>query len=193
MNYLMHIHTAGDDAESLVGNMMGDFVKGRLDSTYPPAVREGICLHREVDSFAANNPFFLRSKRRIDDSFGHFKGVLVDIFYDHFLAANWGRYSPEPFEDFVEKAYRVLSEYRELMPDSLKRLLPRMFSSNWLLSYRRTDGIDSVLKRMSLRISRPNRVGDGLSQLELNYIQLQEDFFRFMADLEQYLRARRSR
>lgn len=182
MNYLVHLFLAGDE-ESLVGNMMGDFVKGRLDDRYPPGVRRGLEMHRKIDSFAAGNVFFLRSKHRIDDSYRHYRGILVDVFYDHFLARNWGDYSPVPFPDFVRNAYRVLDDYREIMPARLREVLPRMFSSNWLLSYREIDGVDSILRRMSGRVSRPNPLANGGSELSAWYDRLHGDFRGFMPEL----------
>ncbi len=187
MNYLIHIFLAGDDSESLVGNMMGDFVKGRLDERYPPGVRRGIEMHRKIDSFAAGNPFFIRSKRRIHDSYGHYKGILVDIFYDHFLARNWEEYSPVPFPEFIRNAYRILSDYEETMPERLREILPRMFSANWLLSYRDMEGVASVLQRMSARIGRANPLGKGIDELAGNYPLLLADFRCFMPDLTKYV------
>lgn len=182
MNYLVHLFLAGDE-ESLVGNMMGDFVKGRLDDRYPPGVRRGLEMHRKIDSFAAGNVFFLRSKHRIDDSYRHYRGILVDVFYDHFLARNWGDYSPVQFPDFILNAYRVLDDYREIMPARLRDVLPRMFSSNWLLSYREIDGVDSILRRMSGRVSRPNPLANGGSELSAWYDRLHGDFRGFMPEL----------
>jgi acyl carrier protein phosphodiesterase len=189
MNYLMHLYLAGDDPESLVGNMMGDFVKGRLDDRYPPGVRQGIELHRRIDSFAAGNLFFLRSKRRLDPSFGLYRAVLVDLFYDHFLARRWEEFSPVPFEEFIGNAYRVLADHESLMPERLRQLLPRMFSTNLLLTYREPEGIAAVLDRMSQRISRSNPLDEGIRELSLRYDPLWEDFRHFLPELAEHVTA----
>lgn len=183
----MHLFLAGNNRESLVGNMMGDFVKGRLDELYPPGIRSGIALHRKIDSFAAGNRFFVRSKRRIDDSYGHYKGILIDVFYDHFLAKNWGEYSPVSFPDFVWHVYRILADYEALLPERLRQALPRMFSDNRLLSYRDMEGVASILRRMSGRIARPNPLVRGISELSGNYGLLNEDFRRFMPEMMEYV------
>lgn len=52
MNYLAHLYLAPDDDESLLGNLMGDFVKGPLDGRFSPGIAAGIRLHRHIDSFA---------------------------------------------------------------------------------------------------------------------------------------------
>jgi acyl carrier protein phosphodiesterase len=167
--------------------MMGDFVKGRLDDRYPPGIRQGIELHRRIDSFAAGNRFFLRSKRSLDPSFGLYRAVLVDLFYDHFLACCWQEFSPVPFEEFIRNAYRVLAEHEALMPEPLRNLLPRMFSANWLFSYREPEGIASVLQRMSRRISRPNPLGEGIRELSQRSGPLQEDFRLFLPEIAEHV------
>jgi acyl carrier protein phosphodiesterase len=186
MNYLMHLYFSADDPESLVGNMMGDFVKGRLDDRFPPGVRDGIMLHRGIDSFAAANLHFLTSKRRIDPLFRHYRAVLVDIFYDHFLARRWDEYSSQSFESFIGHARRVLTDHGELLPERLRELLPRMFSADWLLSYRDPGGIGLALTRMSARIARPNPLAEGIGELLDKGDLLLADFRSFMEDLRRY-------
>jgi acyl carrier protein phosphodiesterase len=187
MNYLTHLYLAGDDPEYLVGNMMGDFVKGRLDDRYPPGIRQGIELHRRIDSFAAGNRFFLQSKRRLDPFFGLYRAVLVDLFYDHFLARRWEQFSPVPFEEFIGNAYRVLADHESLMPERLRKMLPRMFSTNWLLTYREPEGIAAALERMSRRICRPNPLGEGIRELSLRYDPLWEDFRLFLPEIAEHV------
>jgi acyl carrier protein phosphodiesterase len=188
MNYLMHLYLSGDNPETLVGNMMGDFVKGRLDERYPPGIRRGIELHRRIDSFAAGNPFFIRSKRRIDPSFRHYRGVLVDVFYDHFLARHWDEYRIKPYRDYISESFALLVAYEKVLPARLCSLLPRIFSADWLLSYPHTEGVASVLERMSKRVNRPNPLAEGIGELSLRYGQLLGDFRQFLPGISEYVR-----
>lgn len=186
MNFLAHLHLSGNDREILVGNLMGDFVKGRLAGRFPPGIARGIELHRRIDSFANRNEMFRASKRRIDGSFGHYRGVLVDLFYDHFLAAEWNNYSTVPYLQFIESAYRTLGDHEAVLPERLLRVLPAMFS-DWLPSYREIAGIEGVLQRISVRIARPNPLSSGIGELGRNYDLLREDFHRFYPELNGYV------
>ena len=182
MNFLTHLFLSSGAPELLVGNLMGDFVKGRLDGRFPPGIEQGILLHREIDSFAGQNWHFIRSKRRLDQSFGHYRGVLVDLFYDHFLAANWKDYADVPFSVFISDAWRILCEHKEFLPDKLQRIMPLMFK-DWLPSYGDIGGIAAVLPRISLRLKRANRLGEGAEALSGNYRGLYEDFRKFLPEL----------
>jgi len=183
LNFLTHLFLSGGATELLVGNLMGDFVKGRLDGRFPPGIAQGILLHREIDSFSVQNQYFLRSKRRLDQSFGHYRGVLVDLFYDHFLAANWKDYSDVPYSVLLSDAWRVLREHKEFLPDKLQHIMPFMFR-DWLPSYGTVDGISATLRRMSrFRLKRPNRLGEGAKVLNRHYGGLYEDFRKFFPEL----------
>jgi len=183
VNFLTHLFLSSGAPELLVGNLMGDFVKGRLDGRFPAGIEQGILLHREIDSFAGQNCHFLRSKRRLDQSFGLYRGVLVDLFYDHFLAAHWENYADVPFSVFISDAYRVLCEHKEFLPDKLQRIMPFMFR-DWLPSYCAIGGIAAVLHRIScFRLKRANRLGDGAEALSRHYGGLYDDFRKFLPEL----------
>jgi acyl carrier protein phosphodiesterase len=185
VNFLAHLALSGEEPEILVGNLMGDFVKGRLEGRFPPGIRQGIELHRKIDSFAGQNEFFIRSKQRIDARFGLYRGVLVDLYYDHFLALNWQDYGRLPLQQFIDNASAILEEHREMLPERLQLRLAELFS-DWLPSYLELDGIDRVLKRMSARLKRANPLGDGVGELKRNYGALEEDFRRFFPQLRAY-------
>jgi acyl carrier protein phosphodiesterase len=187
MNFLVHLFLSGNDNDLLVGNLLGDFVKGRLEGRYPGPIERGIELHRRVDSFCAGNRYFLMSKRRIDPSFGHYRGVLVDLFYDHFLARNWAEHSEIPFPRFICETRRVMEDYRNYLPERLRALIPFIFS-DLLPSYLEIEGISRALARMSKRIKRDNRLGEGGEELKSHYLALHGDFTIFFPELRQFAR-----
>ncbi|MDD2337695.1 MAG: ACP phosphodiesterase [Geobacteraceae bacterium] len=182
----MHLFLSGSNPEILVGNLMGDFVKGRLDDRFHPGIRRGIEIHRRIDSFAAGNEFFLRSKHCIDPCFGHFRAVLVDIFYDHFLARYWEDFSPVSLEEFIRISYQTLSRYEAQLPPRLLELLPRMFSRHWLVAYREPAGIETALRRMSERLSRTNPLSEGFVELSKKRDLLLRDFRVFLPEICAY-------
>lgn len=170
-----------------MGNMMGDFVKGRLEGRFTPGVRRGVELHRKIDSFAAQSELFRRSKRRIGPSFGHYRGVLVDLYYDHFLAAEWDAYAAEPLSRFIHRCDGILREHEDILPEQMQKALPLIFGE-WMPVYGEVEGIEQVLRRMSQRIGHPNPLGEGAVELRARYGELRLDFQGFMAEVTEYAR-----
>jgi acyl carrier protein phosphodiesterase len=179
MNFLFHLYLSGDDPDLLVGNLMGDFVKGRLSGRFPPGIEQGVALHRRIDSGANRSPAFVRSRGRLDPSIGLYRGVLVDLFYDHFLIVAWQAYHPEPLEQFLDRAYRLARDREAFLPERLRQILGTIFT-DLIPSYREATGIVRALERMSGRIARPNPLAWGGRELELHYAGLRDDFEQFL-------------
>lgn len=179
VNYLFHLYLSPDTPAELVGSILGDFVKGRLDTTYAPDVTRGIVLHRRVDSFAYDHPAVRRSRLRIDDSYGHCRGVLVDVYYDHFLARTWDSHHPVPLPVFARHVYAALQSNLQGLPPSMQQMATRMIAHDWLTSYRDEAVVARVLERLSLRLRRPNPLASGAGELRRNYAGLEEDFEEF--------------
>ncbi|MBI2354954.1 MAG: DUF479 domain-containing protein [Deltaproteobacteria bacterium] len=186
MNFLLHLHLSGDDPEILTGNLMGDFVKGRVGDEYPTRLRSGIVLHRRIDSFAQNHPLFRASRERIEPHYGLWRGVLVDLFYDHFLATGWEEWSPEPFDLYLERAREMVETNRRWLPERMQGLLPVIFG-DLIPSYREVEGIGRALERMSRRVRRPSPLAGGERELLRCYAGLGEDFRDFMPEARAFV------
>lgn len=186
MNFLAHLYLSDNTPYSLLGNMLGDFVNGDFREKYNEEICRGIVLHRKVDIFTDSHEIFQRSKQRISNEYRLLKGIMIDIFYDHFLAKHWEDYSGVPLKEYCDQVYAVFNEYQSIVPPRLQRMLPIMISGNWLLSYRRLEGIEWVLKGMSGRLSRQNKMAEGIGELRNHYEELEEDFREFFPQLIEY-------
>jgi acyl carrier protein phosphodiesterase len=188
LNYLAHLYLSDDDPESLVGSLMGDFVKGRVDPDLLPEIRWGVLLHRRVDSFTDAHAVFRRSKRRIRPEFRRFAGILVDLYYDHFLARQWTRYSAIPLEDFARSVYRILQERQHSFPATMQRSMSYMVTNELLQSYTELQGIERALHGIEGRLKRPSRLREAIVDLEQNHQALAGDFDTFFPDLIRFVR-----
>lgn len=181
MNFLVHLYLSDPSDDCRLGNLMGDYLKGRLGHDYPPEVRRGIWQHRRIDALAHSCLPCRQSRARIDARFGHFRGILVDIFYDHLLATAWPRFSPQPLEAFADQICALLNRNLHRLPPGLQQIAPRMIRDNWLLGYRDPATIGLVLERVSRRFTRPTPLAEGLPELLRERQGL-------MADCEAFLR-----
>ena len=151
MNYLAHIYLSGENDQVKIGNFIADGIKGTKYKSYSREIQIGILLHRKIDWFSDNNNILRTSKRRLDDRYGHYKGVVIDIFYDHFLAKNWTNYSGIPLTIYTQSFYRLLQNNKEILPERIKYLMKYMIKDDWLTNYGNLRGIESVLIGMDRR------------------------------------------
>lgn len=180
MNYLVHLYLVGNDQELQLGSMMGDFVKGVVPEQFPEKIRQGLQHHRKLDTFAHSSPHCRTSRQRLDGRFGHVRSVMVDIFYDHFLAIHWSDYHTLSLEDFAARFYQTLQTHAQWLPEELARIAPRMSDRNWLVAYRQKEVVERALQHLATRLSRPTPLGEGLAELECHEEGLYQDFAGFM-------------
>src|SRR5215216_5596818 len=152
MNFLAHVYLSGENTKLMVGNFIADFVKGRNAlEKFSPEIAKGIDLHRAIDEFTDTHPVVAQSKNRLRPKYRHYSGVIVDVFYDHFLARNWNTYHTEPLSDFAARTYRTIESFGPILPAGVKYMLPYMIKGNWLVNYGQTEGIHRALSGMARR------------------------------------------
>jgi acyl carrier protein phosphodiesterase len=183
MNFLAHAALAGPDKADRLGAMLGDFVKGLLPAGLPPSVAAGVELHRRIDSFADTHPAFRRSRARVSPGRRRVAGIMIDLFYDHFLARHWAGYFSQPLEEFTAETYAIMADHPELLPPRLAQLLPYMQAGDWLASYSALDSVASALDRIGQgRLPAPNPLPGSAAELEAGYQGFEQDFLSFFPD-----------
>jgi len=187
MNFLGHLYLSGENDEIRIGNFIADAVKGRSYMDYNNGIQKGIILHRSIDKFTDTHAVFIQSKQKINAQFSYFSGIVIDIFYDHFLSHNWINYSKIPLDLFTQSAYNLMLSNFSLLPDKVKYFLPFMVKNNWLKIYGEIEGVERVLNGLSKRTSLPNKTGHAISVLEENYHELKAEFHLFFTDIIQHM------
>ncbi len=186
MNYLAHIYLSGDDPEIKIGNFIADSVKGKNFIHLPERIQKGIVLHRAIDTYTDTHPTVTQSVTRLFDKYSHYSRVIVDILYDHFLAANWEKYCDIPLRIYVEDFYALLNQNYKVLPKRVQQFLPYMIGDNWLYNYSTIEGIGKILWQMNQRTGRKSRMDLAVEELKLYYSEFEEEFFSFFEDLQQF-------
>ncbi|HCE59101.1 MAG TPA: DUF479 domain-containing protein [Prolixibacteraceae bacterium] len=183
MNYLAHLYLSGNDEKIMVGNFIGDFVKGKMWEKYPARVGQGILLHRRIDSFTDSHPKFIDARMRFKPAFGLYSGIIIDFLYDHYLAKNWNSYSEYNLHQFTKQAHTVLLKNFLRLPAQVQQFLPFLIKNKRLESYATIDGLIEAVGIMSKYSSLPNKP-EQLKEIWLkDYQHLEENFTVFMPDL----------
>jgi len=191
MNFLAHIYLSSDNELLTIGNFAGDGVRGKNYTHFPVAMQAGIRLHREIDTFTDTHPIVKRSKKRLHKTYGHYSGVIVDIFYDHFLAKNWRDYSDLNLTDYIDDFYKSLIRNLQYLPERFKKFTPIMIEGNWLLSYASIEGIQLVLDGMNKRTKGKSKMNTATTELRAHYDEFETEFTQFFADLIKFSVAKR--
>ncbi|HAO14625.1 MAG TPA: DUF479 domain-containing protein [Tenacibaculum sp.] len=184
MNFLAHLYLSNNNKELMIGNFIADHVKGNKFSLFPDNIQKGILLHRAIDSYTDTHEIVRVSKRRLHERYGHYDGVIIDIFYDHFLAINWRDYSEIPLDIFVNSVYDLLQSNINTLPQKTQDILPSVIEYNWLYNYQFAKGIKAVLNGMNNRTNGKSNMNLAIEDLLLHYDDFKNDFTIFFKDLK---------
>jgi len=176
MNYLAHIYLSGKEPQVILGNFMADSIKGNQYKNYPKQIQKGILLHRHIDSTTDAHPSFRNSTKRLHANYGHYSGIIVDIFYDHFLAKNWNDYATISLEEFTNKSYQLFKENHTLLTPQIQYMLPYMVQNNWLYNYQYLEGIADTLTGMNRRTKNKSGMDKATYELMEYYEAFEADF-----------------
>ncbi|MGB1269259.1 MAG: ACP phosphodiesterase [Flavobacteriaceae bacterium] len=183
MNFLAHIYLSGNDDSLKIGNFIADSIRGNKYLNYPEEIQKGIILHRHIDTFTDSHPIVKISKKRLYKNYSHYSSVIVDIYYDHFLAKNWSDYSTEPLESYVNQFYELLKHEFDMLPTPVKKMYPHMVNDNWLNSYATIEGITKVLEGMNHRTKNKSKMNLAVNELQEFYLDFEKEFTDFFKEL----------
>ncbi len=167
----------------MIGNFIADSIRGNHFTHYSKDIQKGIRLHREIDTFTDAHDIVRRSKRRLDKRYGLYAGIIIDIFYDHYLAKNWDDYSAIPLEVYVDSVYHLLNSQLESLPEKTQDMLPFMIEYNWLYNYQYLEGMQRVLNGMNRRTKNKSQMHLATQDLQEHYLEFESDFTAFFEEL----------
>ncbi|QXO16449.1 acyl carrier protein phosphodiesterase [Vibrio ostreae] len=201
MNYLAHLHIADHCQSSLLGNLLGDFVKGDPDSQYVAPIASGIRLHRLVDAYTDSHPVISHAKQCFSADTRRFAPIALDMFWDHCLASQWAHYHDLSLSRFVRQAHQRVTREQAItfaaaanfsetrassepiaspqpiaLPDRFNRVSGAMWQGGWLESYAELSNIEFALQRMSQRSVRMGKLAHCFDGLSRHYSRLAELF-----------------
>lgn len=188
MNFLAHLFLSCDEEPILVGNFLADFIRNRDLPQFPSSVVRGIRLHRKIDTYTDNHPIVRRAARGLYASHGKYAPVIIDVFYDYFLAKNWRLYTEQPLTDFTTYIYTVLRNHLHLMPAGLQERTRHMIADDWLMSYTTYKGLERTFHRMQRRVSRPALLEGAVETLRAQEEDMERAFNLFFPDVIAYVR-----
>ncbi|EKT3957105.1 acyl carrier protein phosphodiesterase [Flavobacterium psychrophilum] len=189
MNYLAHLFLSGNNDLLKIGNFMADGIRGNDYLNFPEEVKNGIILHRHIDTFTDAHPMYRKSKHRLHEKYGHYAGVIMDILYDHFLAKNWSHYCDEKLEDYAANFYKSLEDNYNILTEKTQHLLPYMTQRNWLVNYATIAGIEMILFQMDYRTKHRANMQEAVVELQEFYVEFEEEFTLFFEELSAFCKA----
>lgn len=188
MNHLAHFLLAQGQPHLEIGAFLGDYIKGPLRGQFPQNIENGIRLHRKIDAFTDKHPVIRQSCSRMDPQLRRYAPIMIDVFFDHFLARQWSTYGNGSLRNFSDGIFTTLESAADIMPKKVTEVARRMKQHQVLSAYADASFMIPVLTRLGQRLKRDNPLADGFTQFENNQQELAQDFASFFPDVMAYAR-----
>jgi len=183
MNFLAHLFLSCSDDSLMVGNFLTDFLNKRETEDLPRSYHAGVQFHRLIDTFTDQHPSVVQGVRILQPYHRKYASVVLDVFYDYFLIHNWSQFTEEPFSDFRQRIYKILTSHLNQMPLKIQPRVIRMVEGDWLASYGSISGLLYAIEGLSRRASRPEWLLNVADSLHNEEEHLSETFMSFFPDL----------
>ena len=178
MNFLAHslISLEIDEKENkktLYANFAGDFYKGLVETIeLPDELKEGIVLHRIIDKISDRNENFLNEL--LTEKFGIFKGIVSDMYIDHFLSKNFDSLFNDNLNNIENKILYNIKINEKFFPDNFKRTFQWFKSEKVMSSYQNIDFLERAFYGISQRVRKGEILKSSIIELQKNYNLFEE-------------------
>ncbi|MCW3784855.1 ACP phosphodiesterase [Plebeiibacterium sediminum] len=183
MNFLAHLYLSQGINQLMIGNFIGDYVKGKKYESYSPEIQKGIILHRKIDAYTDSHPIVKQSTARFKPCYNRYASVVIDVIYDHYLAKKWNQYSDITLNNYVDKVHAYLLKNYFSLPNRVKGFLPFLIKSRRLENYQHLWGIEKSLSIMANYSSLPDKTTCAIKVLTEQYDELQGEFESYFNEL----------
>ena len=178
MNFLAHslISLEIDEKENkktLYANFAGDFYKGLVETIeLPDELKEGIVLHRIIDKISDRNENFLNEL--LTEKFGIFKGIVSDMYIDHFLSKNFDSLFNDNLNNIENKILYNIKVNEKFFPDNFKRTFQWLKSEKVMSSYQNINFLERAFYGISQRVRKGEILKSAIIELQKNYNLFEE-------------------
>jgi acyl carrier protein phosphodiesterase len=183
MNHLAHLYLSGKNENLIVGNFLGDFVRQKHIEVLPKGIAEGVGLHRFIDSFTDSHLEVRKAVILLRPYFGKYAPVVLDVFFDYYLASNWSKFEMLSLQEFSKYIEIILESHKKYFTDKAFRFYNFMLQKQILLHYQTKEGISEVLFQMAKRARFESGMENAGEVLEKHHNELLDTFHVFFPQL----------
>jgi acyl carrier protein phosphodiesterase len=193
MNFLSHLLLSGHDESYLFGNFIGDAVKGNKYLDFPVEIQKGILLHRKIDTFTDHHEIIKEGKQWFRPIFGHYRGVILDVFNDHFLSLHWHQFHNQDLPTFLYEFEIGFHKYKHLLEPQTMIFFERFIERKYMSQYDTFDGIELILQGMERKIGQKAPLSLAINDLVEQYTDFERVFFHFFPIIQDYCKIEREK
>lgn len=168
----------------MVGNFIADLIRPTDVAGLDASLQLGVTLHRYIDSYTDSSSIVRKCLPLLYPRHHKYAGVLLDIYFDHFLYIDWAQYDERPMDDVLATFYEKLALYQTQLPSYLHEYVSRLLERKWLAhAYDSYDSLETTFGYLTRRTSLPEYIEGAVATFHSNYNTLHQSFHQFYPTL----------
>ena len=188
MNFLAHNFLSFQQPGLIVGNYLGDFIRNQEVKLLPDSIKNGVILHRTIDSYTDAHQVVKKATRLLHPTLGKYAPVAVDIYFDFLLTKRWSEFTSQSLSEYCEISYESLLASESVMSEKLANRMRKMVDDRWLENYATYEGLRRIFSFLSRRTKFRSNLENAPAILEPLESQMEEIFMDFFPDIIQYIK-----
>lgn len=174
---------------SLLGNFLGDFVKGTNFLELALPLQKGIKLHRKVDQYTDAHSEVVDLRRQFPDSLRRMSGVVLDIYFDHLLLKHWSQFCEQELDACFSAFYQELEQTQLAIPGRYNGVKSSMLKHKWLADYQHLStclrAFYSIEERLRGKVTFAQQ---SIRHIQQNHQTIERAFLNFYPQLQSFSR-----
>ena len=186
MNWLAHVFLSEQKIDFQIGNFLADPLKGRLWDDASSDMKNGMRIHKIIDSYTDSHEIVSFSKKRLREK-GLLKPVIIDLTYDYFLTKNWDEFCKTSINEFSKVFYHQANKRTPYFPNHVNIPIYNMIDRDLLNKYHNLNQLKASFERMDTRLSPRLKQRETAVSYFDNVVEnidlLEDDFLNFFPQL----------
>ena len=183
MNYLAHFHLAGSNPGLQVGALLGDYVKGPLQSEWPTDIEQGIKLHRRIDGFSDRHRVQKALKEFLPIENHRYRGILFDVFCDLYLTTHWSSFSQQALPEYAQNIYLQLDNHQQDFPIDAQQQAWRLQHFDALCCFSEVGAVLATIDKIAERLKEKDKLINGAKHFADQVDKIEQLFLDFYPEL----------
>ena len=142
-------------------------------------IEHGVRLHRSIDAFTDAHPAQRELRRLFPNGERRLAGVVLDMYFDHFLATHWRRFHPDSLWDFSQRVYVTMHGHADALPARAQAYLAHMSTQNLLWRYTEVSVINGALRHIGARLRQDTYMADASERASRHLDTIERVFLDF--------------
>ncbi len=145
----------------------------------------GIITTTDIERFIDTNPTCKEFMEKLSPKNKKYTITIFRLYFEHFLAKNWGEYSLIPFTVYCKQLNETLKQNNNILPYKVRRIATKVVRYNLIEKLDTINGLTNYIIQVKKLNTYNTFVAESVGDLVNHYSLFNELFHSFMLEMNE--------